>query len=39
MCFSLLGANGPILIKVRGTKNEGEIINKDTPPEQFEYNV
>jgi len=39
MCFSLRGANGPILIKGRGTKNEGKIINKDTPPEQFEYNV
>lgn len=39
MCFSLRGANGPIFVPGRGTKNEGRMMNKDTSPEQFDYNV
>ncbi len=39
MCFSLRGANGPILVEGRGTKTMGTILNKDTPADQFDYNV
>ena len=39
ICFSVRGANGPILVDGRGTANVGKIINKDTDKEQEEYNA